>query len=344
MPETIDEQNISNPRDFEDLPFTKGSLFIEDNNRFETAEEKLDGLKDFIESLPNTARPAIKLHLLSFFLNNPDATVLDIEKELDKMKALAVREKDAYKKRSILPTIGIELEVPEKSVSYNLAGMCIEIGIPSGTDSYSVFEFRPDYSYSADVQARILHDLEKLIKFPPEKDVKYLEEYAPLHVNLGIPEQLKDDPELYQESLLLSDLVSLSFVSSGRISGKKWFPSYRIQPLEKYERTEHSGLRLEIRTPSFEDVQDYRMLLEVQFLASAMISFLKEKSGQRIGKKEILLSTLWSELKDELNAFQEKNSRKLLVPELKVDDEELEAKMQDIFNKYSREAIKIINE
>ncbi|MFA6463677.1 MAG: hypothetical protein WCV55_01575 [Candidatus Paceibacterota bacterium] len=341
MIDSLDKQNILHE---EELPFTKGTEFINDDNRFEIAQKRLDELKSFFSSVPPSAITAIKLHFFNFFLNDPEAPVFEVEQELEKMKILGAKEKEAYQKRNILPTIGIELEVPQNSVANNLIKICSKINLPADVDTVSVFEFSPEHSNSAAVQARILHDLEKLIKFSEKKGGQNLEEYAPLHINLGIPREFVDDITVEEEALLLSNLVSLAFVSPQRIKGEKWSPLYRIRTLLRNEKTEFSAIRLEIRAPSFEDKDDYRMLFEVQELAASMISFLKENSGVKVGKTEILLATLWSELKDEIEKFSEKYSKLFShIVELKKENLKIESEVRSIFDKYAREASRIIN-
>lgn len=341
MSETLNSERISHD---EVMPFSVGSEFINDNDRVAVASKKLEEFEEDFKFFSGRALPAIKLHLFNFFLDNPNPPDQDISRELEKMKILAQKENDAKKMSAILPTVGIELEVPDGCAPGNLRDLCNEIKLNAGRDLGELYEFRPNFSYSAVVQARILHDLEKLIILP---EIQRPDEYAPLHVNLGVEVELMDDEEgLERESKCLSSLIALTFVSPERIGGGKWLPAHRFEDLEKGEKHKHAGLRLEIRTPSFERKSDYRMLFEVQALASAMFSFLRDNLGIKRGGKQMLLSTLWSEFKEEFEEFSEKHKFPkdvIKFSEMKKDKPEIEKEAREIFDRYAREAIQIIN-
>ncbi|MEI8337781.1 MAG: hypothetical protein WCF92_01385 [bacterium] len=349
MSEHFEKLDIREHKQAEKLPFEVGSEFINDNEKVAVAEKKLEEFDEFFKSVPSTALPAIKLHLFNFFLTNSEASLSDIDQEFEKMKILEKKEKEAKGIRDVLPTIGIELEVPNISAPQNLRDVCSHINLRSGNDTNGIYEFRPDFSYDAAVQARMLHDIEKLIRLPEMKRESDMAEYAPVHVNLGVPKELKENEDLKKESDYLTRLVTLAFVSEERIGGGKWLPANDFHNLRREEMDKYAAVRLEIRTPSFENKSIYKMLFEIQTLSAAMFSFLKEQSRHRIKnmKKQVLLATLWDEFRTDFSEFSERHDLPksvVLFSWTKQEKPEIEKEARDIFDRYAREAGQIISE
>lgn len=219
-----------------------------------------------------TVRPALILYSFNTIREYPTITDMDLIKELTRLHAM-IRDEEEAAKDAHLPTIGIEIEVPEKkfplgSPTYSkLAKWLNDNGIPVDKDFSDLepTEFSLPPSYSAHVQARMLHELRKAGYVPTDYS------FASLHVNLGVPH----GPKLQKKNVEdLSDVLTYAFVPAARIRNFSYAEAVEIygendKDVIVVEKGEVShDKRIEFRTPRVFGPKTYRMLEEAQIIGS----------------------------------------------------------------------------
>lgn len=187
-----------------------------------------------------------------------------------------------------LPTIGVELEIPTGiEISQQLYDQFSKaVKIPS-SQMHCAWEFSVPYSYSAMIQALILHQLIDLGYIP--LDSEFIRPTLPkadgfsLHVNLGIPEALTTLEEgtsqyisFLDDSRNLAIACGLAFSSANRLITKKTTTVVNInRESEKSDKTAASSRqgRVELRPLGFGNIHSYRQLMTIQNLAATFLTY-----------------------------------------------------------------------
>lgn len=241
----------------------------------------------------------------------------------------------------IVPTIGLEVEVPEKTyASHGMAtvgkyvkpGEFYKISEKFGVKpsfEHSTWEWAVDYSHSARVQSLIVHELIQAGFIDTEgsggeRKVKEGGEWS-MHVNLKVPDRLnyKDRPSLKKRlndnSDILTNAFTYAFSSPERLKSRKSNSRYILgksaQKIKKQKsldnavkneppedtawsvsppqpRDEIPEGRLEIRSLEVRDKTLYRLLVEIQRVASAM--FASQMPADEKSKADEELGEIWS--------------------------------------------------
>lgn len=241
-----------------------------------------------------TAEPACQLMayntLTSGEFENNETTLIKQIKRLSQIEW-------THRHKKLLPTIGIELELPKEVFTQEQINVLNRSGIICSPDHFYVdqMEVAPSFSYSSEVQSRILEECAKLgINRENINTREYTD--SSLHINLGIPKEIntKDDDYKFDRRVLV-DAITYAYVSATRIFNRKTDESVKEKPAA--ESQTDSVLRLEIRTAEFADKSTYRMLKEVQLLAGSFFAFAKEKQGKLLQtsseNKEAKMSAIW---------------------------------------------------
>lgn len=208
-----------------------------------------------------------------------------------------------------LPTIGVEVETPRKiKRSLNFNQYCTffdDIGMPRNEANLSsleglYWEFSPPPSYSASVQSRIVSELIKGGFIPslsssknPADIIELLDrKLVSLHVNLGIPGDIKNNDLLfYEEVELLAYALSLAFSSSERIANKASNEYFNTKKADKV-KGRNIDERLEIKALEVRTESTYRLFKEAQLLGCAMFAYLSSTN--------MPLGGVWQRLLEEI--------------------------------------------
>lgn len=274
-------------------------------------KESLKSLDEQVQDATNVAEaecrvpsvlPAYKLMVFNE-LYSPDAfkhTPDVLERRLKQLKEI---ELTYQKKFPLIPTIGVELEVPKNWISISQRDVIDGFYIHCTPENDSVTEISPFFSFSSHTQSRILEECVKLGINPekqPEKDL----ERTSVHINLGIPEEMRDDTEHFiHETRSLTDAMTYGFVPPERIKWRKTRESRQV----KSAFGPHSSLRLELRTPDFSSSTTFRMLEEVQLLAAACFAYIKDQDEVEVSEDELKLSSVWATFRLEVQTLLEDN-------------------------------------
>ncbi|MDZ4209615.1 MAG: hypothetical protein U1C56_00380, partial [Candidatus Curtissbacteria bacterium] len=156
-------------------------------------------------------------------------------------------ERAASDSESPLPTIGVEVETPRKPFEKQEVSLYKEffdaIGMPRNRantfpdETTTYWEFSPEPSYSAEVQARILSELIKggfiaslLFSQHPCDIREYLDDkLVSLHLNLGVPSFLAVNSKQKREFRIFSTVLGVAFSSSERLRERQSGPFYRVK-------------------------------------------------------------------------------------------------------------------
>ena len=313
-----------------------------------------------------TAKSALFLHLYAVIEKDPGISADKLDEEFLKMFKLSRLEKEAANPENPLPTIGIEIEFPD-IVSYSQKEVLEGVGIHYEIDSpakrrHEVFEINPGFSYTAEVQARMLQDLISLEIIPQHGDPELPEDedhpYS-LHLNFGFPsEYLLRGQELPREHLLVSDVLTIGFTSKARLDTRQTFVSIQKRPAETSTKNEESmplgRERSEIRLLEFTGKESFRLLKEAQLLMALANNSFKVKSVKWKGERSFLetkMLTVWNafelEAKALLEAYgvtgeildsEESEDRERLAAV--ADDREAKLAFRDLVQRYAAEAAK----
>jgi hypothetical protein len=308
------------------------------------AREVCEGL-----DLSEFSKGSILLHFYNFFNQKNSPKQADFNQEIEKMRYLSQIESEVSQNPKI-PPIGIELEFPRKWISEEQCRLLDQIGISNAVESRfpGLWEVNPHFSYSAEVQARIIEELRSLGVIPREKKVTQDKETLSLHLNFGIPTEFKN-PTLFFKSNSRALVVasSLAFVSPERMLNRKTSVAYSVQRAEP--GIKNGNFRFELRTPEFSDYTSYRMLIELQCIVATMFSSLKRDKNV-FDEKDKELAIIWDNFYREVeNLFLNFG-----IDEYFTDDDksevfkkmneysELKAKARSIITKYALQAKNII--
>jgi hypothetical protein len=265
-----------------------------------------------------TALEAIQIHMFNYIDRRPNLTTEQIETEYEKIKKLSRREAECSHPRNPLPTIGIELEIPEYSLDKSKIKILNAFGINNYPEMDNLHEVNPQYSYSPSVQARIIQELYHMDALPTYAGSLDGSQHLSLHVNFGMPEGVTDKMLTKYETEVqrLNDLLIYGFTSSGRLLSRKTFSSYHFKEADSSNKNETMMLdadeensrrgdlvRLELRANEFKDYRNFRMLTESQRLVAMLAAHIKDLEQLPMTLPEIRLAQLWREFEIEVVAF-----------------------------------------
>lgn len=310
--------------------------------RFDRCLHVLDFLKDRTD-LELTALPALKMHLynyltahrVAFAFLDTGAVTAYLEGELQRVRRLSEMEREYAEAGNPLPTIGIEIEIPQESVRDKVP-VLKQLGIPNQAEMDDLWEVNPKFSYSPWAQARILQELVVMGAIPVgSKQVenanfgKISSEPLSLHVNFGLAEEVKAYAKKFRdgfdnEATVLNDALVYAFTSPDRLYHRKTNMSFLLQhDAAGTKKTQDKGsvtaesenhdrglklYRLELRANEFKDFPTFRMLAESQRLAAAFSAYIKMKDGASLSKLDIVLAAVWQHFKDRFFCYTRKIS------------------------------------
>lgn len=267
----------------------------------------------------DTALPAITFSLFNFLRLNPNASEEELKRELHKLQDMSNKESEYSNARNPLPTIGVEVEVPDWKLTQDKVAVLDILGIPNYAEVRDyLWEVNPNYSYSAEVQSRILQELVKLDAIPIDARTSKMRKdvLLSLHVNFGMPTGISTEEliKYRQQMTLLNDLVVYAFSSYQRILGRKFRTSYRFDhdaaSSEKSQRRpSHPSrlssriVRLELRAGEFRDYPTFRMLSESQRLVAMFVAYVKTRESIATTFSEACLADLWVDFEKEGLAY-----------------------------------------
>jgi len=256
------------------------------------------------EEVAPTVISALQLHMFNFLFKHPQASDEDILLEFTKIQRLSEKENEASHINNPLPTIGIEIEIPDNVLTPEKIDILNKFDISNKEEGSNLWEVNPDYSYTAEVQARIIQELGHL-------GALRVEDPLSLHVNFGMPTGLVHSVlDKYQdEIILINDLLIYGFVSEERILKRKTKNSFSYMGTIKESEKSKGGYipRIELRACEFKDYPSFRMLSESQKLMAMFISHIKSSEKLPGGTfVEERLADLWNDFKEEVGEYLKK--------------------------------------
>lgn len=243
----------------------------------------------FYDFEPDSLQLAVALACYNFdqrFEKTPREEQI-LENQLSRLVRI---ERTASDSESPLPTIGIEVETPRKPFEKQEAPCYKEffdaIGMPRNRtnvfpdETTTYWEFSPEPSYSAEVQARILSELIKggfiaslLFSQHPCDIREYLDDkLVSLHLNLGIPPFLAVNSKQKREFRIFSTVLGVAFSSSERLRERQSSPFYRVKGSTVFRNKAPSKKKLEITALEVRAQNTYRLLKTAQILAASMFT------------------------------------------------------------------------
>ncbi len=278
----------------------------------EVSIERAERARDYVAGMEHeaTLTGLASLSLFNTLKGADSAEIENVDLSNWRTEFERVNQEESWAKnpRNILPAMGLELEVPEQTVSPEESNALKLLGIDNSpeTNYRKWHEIRTGYSYSGMAQAYTLHEIYEfkdkahlgIVREIIKKDTDTGSEpankgggvYYPdsdsfatsLHVNFGVPDWVnkKDDLEENSGLKLLSAIVGCAFTSPDRIRERKTRGAVRQKEdaLESTKNTsdspasgENRFVRFELRIPEFKDASIYRMLIEVQYIVSAFM-------------------------------------------------------------------------
>lgn len=312
-------------------------------------EQTLDSVDNFNlqKRMEETVVPVGNLCLFNFLVQNPDASDQEINQELKKIERLSTLENKLKNPKNPLPTIGIEIEVPDEGFSDEKKSLLTSLDIPHQKETQGrrvpLWEVNPSFSYSAQVQARMLQELTDfgIIPLTSESKINSSEPLS-LHINIGVPFEIEvalrfDHREEVEK---LNDVLLYAFSSPRRLSLKKTGDVFIFTGAGVKSSFKNNGAaqvpfkkpkRLELRAGEFSDYPTYRQLIETQRLAAMLLAFGKYQSKMPLTFIEAHLVDLWNEFSDEV-------TQHLVSEDLKVNHAEYN--MEDVIQKLESSDIK----
>lgn len=251
------------------------------------------------ESPPETLKPVFTLMKYNELSHDyEDSVAPNVKHRKNRLQEV----EEAYRRKSeIVPTMGVELELPRGVISPSQREVINGCGIRCEDENLGVCEIAPFYSYSALTQSRILEEVYHLgVNNENIKEGGKID--SSLHVNYGVPKSLFsgiDNSRLNQEIKIFVDAVTYGFVSANRILNRKTNSSSDIKPAWKGKHP----LRLELRTPDFASRTTFRMLEETQVLVASLFAFLKDIKEESLSEEELRLSLVWTEFRLEVESL-----------------------------------------
>ncbi len=300
------------------------------------------------------AGPAVRLHLYrSLHADSGRA----YEEAIRTCQHLIRLEAQYAQAKAILPTIGVEVEVPSEVFTVQHREVLDLLEIPNYHQDEDLNEMNPDFSYSPWVQARLLQDLALWGAVPlasvtqPEGRPRVSKERPlSLHVNFGYPKDLNPHALGSWEGIYaINDVLTWAFTSPKRLMSRK--TSQSVQLKEDAQPSEYgSRFRLELRAGEFRDFPTYRLLAESQCLMSIFYaSQERARVNGRLSEAQEVLADLWLPLQEEVIQLSEgfslteniADSNALFLTE-KMADGSLRAAARRIVASYARKAHAIV--
>jgi hypothetical protein len=138
-------------------------------------------------------------------------------------------EVEAQNEENPLPTIGIEIEILNSTISQEeLSYILGELHIPHYFESDNSLEVNAYFSYHALTQARIIQELTamgaiRLSKKEEERHARIPQgDLVSMHINFGLPNELKENILYHEHDLYrLNDILTVAFTSSYRLAARK---------------------------------------------------------------------------------------------------------------------------
>lgn len=303
-------------------------------------EEMYNAVKDVNDLIPSfsleyTTDETARLHLFNFLVKTPHATAQELNREMNKLNKLSELESIYSREDNPLPTIGIEIEIPDNvddGLNSEKRDLLTQLEISNIYGGLDLWEVNPRYSYSPNVQAQAIQELAKMGVIPmlqnPEKDLTPLgkinnKTHAPLslHVNLGFPGEIKSitKEDNSSEMAQVVNCVTYAFTSPDRIVSRKTNTSFHHNqeaseskksksPTGFNDMTRYGGgvSRLEIRSLEFKDYTSFRQLSETQRIGALLFTHLKQEQGLELNETEKDLLPLWGSFSAEVKGLSEK--------------------------------------
>lgn len=275
------------------------------------------------ETLPvleETAKPLIRLHLFNFVAANSGPDTKAMEREVRKILSLSQTETEFSSSDNPLPTIGVELEIPNQYWSeglnnvLNWAGIHHEVEASIRGVKAEIFEeINPQFSYSARVQSQILEEITKLGHLPMIRGrngqmqmSKISEDLLSLHMNFGLQEPLDHDMLLTKYSdqlLLINNIIAYGFSSPIRLQNRKTDKSLLLKDdAEESKKIKADFIpdsilisfvdRIELRAGEFRDYPTFRMLAESQRIMAMMFAYIQAGENRTLTDRESQLAQL----------------------------------------------------
>lgn len=353
-----DEESMYTESDYERKIQFRGKTELEEY--IETATPIMDETEKIIESLAgleDTAREACLLYTYNFLRKYPELTNEGRKFLIEKLTRLNKQEKLYMQNDVPLPPLGIEVEIPETS-NRQMNEFVLQCFGVSHYDEGDLLEINKAYSYSGEIQSRVLEEVAKMGAIPlvpGEKGLGDIPREVPLslHMNFGLPSELDNNDDLEDDYLedfqALVNWVTYAFTSPDRISKRKTRSSWYMRP-GKTEASNKSGKqRLEIRVSEFKDFSSFRMIDEAQKLTGALFSYLKKMNGHKLSHKESRMSELWINFKRKVNQTMNNYSVRSMLFDRDSDEaaeiasnEKLRSEMRQISRIQSKEITKTV--
>ncbi|MCE9548914.1 hypothetical protein K8Q98_00735 [Candidatus Nomurabacteria bacterium] len=323
--------------------------------------------------IETTALPPLRLRIILDKLANPNLTNEEIyERNKAFAEHLSKRESEFMDPNNPLPTIGIEIEIPNEDFLPIFRSIFDQIDIPNVSETEGKHEMNPNFSYSPWVQARMLQEITNLGIVPLKKgDGKKIidpEKPLSLHINFGIPNTIRNwermiegadsNPEATEvpELGLINDILTFAFSSSNRIKNRKTSESIHFHKGAR-ETLKDTGnnkfiYRVEFRATEFKDYSTYRLLAESQRIMGMFISSVKRQEKVPMSGAEEKLALLWDEFKKEAEAYlygEEKLETNLfdkymyLASRVMETRPEVRKNCRALITKYSKRVAEILN-
>lgn len=329
-----------------------------------------------LEVIEPTARPVINLHLYNFIARNENVDELDLQKEFNKINRLSKLEKEYSSEGNILPTIGIEIEVPIENLTQDKVKILNKLNIPNHEERKdSLWEMNPDFSYSPWAQAQMIQELADMDALPlkesPKNSKKKIvnDEILSLHVNFGMPNSVQKRimENNYTSITYMNDALTYAFSSPERIAGRKTKTAIGLEDDAKESKKNTNKdessigkrklMRLELRAQEFRDYPTYRMLVESQRIAALLIAEMTLSGKIGISREERDLVILWQKFENDIkDLFDKFDLEKGMVDSyrgtykiieiLKEPESDIKPNLKkscrEIISRYSKEVAKIL--
>jgi len=261
-----------------------------------------------ISALPPTVLPALKLAVLNRIENHPEQKSLSRE-DIAYFDTFIRHEADAYDPDNPLPSIGIELEVPEENIDQRNLMLLKMIGIPSKLDGPFLTEFFSDPTMSARTQFVLLVELARRNLVPLEpvgNGFRRVSSSAPLslHINLCSPDIFNQEMlRRYEDDFkVLMNALVYGYISPQRIQHRKTSSCLNTckSALATRKTLENEqgylGLgRVELRAGEFKDFSTYYVLTHAQRLAAGLFAKIKKDERHTVSDQEEDLVAAWDE-------------------------------------------------
>ncbi len=368
----IPEESYEGIDDGFDLPPEEGLFEPEITNESPKSKEYSGLAKRVIDftrmfrELEPTVMPMARLHLFTFLKQNPHATDTDLANEYAEMRYYSEKEEKYMSKTNPLPTIGIEVEIPETEELLDYKKTFDLLDVHTDQESEMLFEVNPNFSYSPGPQARVLQELGMLDILPTQDNpVSGEREIIPgslsLHLNFGVPEGLTfEDSETRNHVQRVTDILTYAFVTADRIKKRKTansvlIKSGRTQKSRKMKKQARNICRLEIRPTEFSGKSTFRLIAESQLFVGGLFAKLKQDQKIKMTQSESKLADLYGKMNAEienlfstygafLGEYDRQNDSSQEIDTSLFEDKEFVAACREIVTTFGREASRIIDE